>query len=81
MGGRITRKYLSDGDRPAVDLDIWGQNQRGEITCPGHATILLPSREHGAVRLPSPPGDATTCQETLDALVERFARMEEDGSR
>ena len=34
------------------------ENQRGEVTTPGHATILLPSREHGAVRLPDPPGGA-----------------------
>lgn len=80
MGGRITRKYLADGDRPAVDLDVWGRNQRGEITCPGHATILLPSREHGGVRLPDPPGGATTCAAALDALVERFARLEHGGS-
>ena len=39
----------------------------------GHATILLPSREHGPVRLPDPPGGATSCQEALDALAERFA--------
>ena len=73
MGGRVVDKYLADGDRPAVDLEIWGENQRGVITCPGHATILLPSREHGPVRLPDPPGGATTCQGTLDALVDRFA--------
>ena len=36
-----------------------GENQRGEVTTPGHATILLPSREHGPVRLPDPPGGAT----------------------
>jgi acyl dehydratase len=77
MRGRITQKYLADGERPAVDLDIWGENQRGETTTPGHATILLPSREHGAVRLPDPPGDATTCADVLAALVERFAAMEE----
>ena len=79
MGGRVTRKYLADGDRAAIDLDIWGQNQRGENTSPGHATILLPSRTHGAVRLPSPPGGATTCQEALVALAERFARTETQG--
>jgi hypothetical protein len=77
MHGRVSRKYLADGDRPAVDLDIWGENQRGETTTPGHATILLPSREQGDVRLPDPPGGATTCQEALDALAERFAREEE----
>jgi hypothetical protein len=73
MRGRVTRKYLAEGDRPAVDLDIWGENQRGETTTPGHATILLASRTHGDVRLPEPPGGATTCQEALDALADRFA--------
>jgi acyl dehydratase len=73
MRGRVTRKYLADGDRPAVDLDVWGENQRGEQTTPGHATILLPSHDHGEVRLPEPPGAATTCQEALDALVVRFS--------
>ena len=76
MHGRVTRKHLVDGDRPAVDLDVWGENQRGETTTPGHATILLPSREHGAVRLPDPPGGASTCQEALDALAARFAAEE-----
>ena len=45
-------------------------------TAPGHATILLPSREHGPVRLPEPPGNATTCQAALDALATRFATEE-----
>ena len=76
MRGRVTRTYLAEGDRPAVALDIWGENQRGETTTPGHATILLPSREHGEVRLPVPPGSATNCQEALDALAERFAAEE-----
>jgi acyl dehydratase len=72
MRGRITRKHVSEAG-PAVDLDVWGENQRGEVTTPGHATILLPSREHGPVQLPSPPGGASTCQEALDALAARFA--------
>jgi len=79
MRGRVTRRYESEAG-PAVDLDVWGENQRGETTTPGHATILLPSREHGAVRLPDPPGGATTCQEALDALVQRFALMERQGA-
>jgi acyl dehydratase len=77
MRGRVTRKYLADGDRPAVDLDLWGENQRGDTTTPGHASILLPSREHGPVRLPDPPGGAHTCAEVLEALVTRFAAQEE----
>jgi acyl dehydratase len=71
--GRVIKKYLADGDRPAVDLEIWGQNQRSERTTPGHATILLPSREFGEVKLPEPPGNAGNCQELLDALASRFA--------
>jgi acyl dehydratase len=73
--GRVMRKTLLDG-RPAVEVDLSGENQRGEITTPGHATILLPSREHGPVRLPEPPDGATTCQETLGALVARYADEE-----
>jgi acyl dehydratase len=75
MRGRIVRKALLDG-RPAVELYLSGENQRGEVTTPGHATILLSSREHGPVRLPEPPGGAITCQQALDALVERFAAEE-----
>jgi hypothetical protein len=77
LGGRITRKYLldgSDGQRPAVDLELWARNQRGEVTAPAAATILLPSREHGPVRLPRPVGDATDLAGALDASIDRFSR-------
>jgi len=30
-------------------------NQRGEITSPGTATVVLPSKTAGAVVLPTPP--------------------------
>jgi acyl dehydratase len=73
MRGRVVRKYLANGDRPAVDLDVWGENQRGEVTTPGHASILLPSREHGPAELPEPPGDAMDLQGALDAIVENFS--------
>ena len=74
MRGKVTRTYLADDDRPAVDLDIWGENQRGELTTPGHATVLLPSRDHGPVRLPDPPGGAADLQSALDAVADRFTR-------
>ena len=73
VSGTITRKYLADGDRPAVDLDIGCVNQRGEQTTPGHATVLLPSREHGPVRLPDPPGNATNLPDALQAVIDDFA--------
>jgi len=74
LRGRVVRKYLAEGDRPAVDLDLRGENQRGDVTTPGHATVLLPSREHGDVRLPDPPGGATDLQSALIAISEQFAR-------
>ena len=73
MTGAVTRKFMADGERPAVEVALVGTNQRGEITTPGTATILLPSREHGSVRLPEPPGNAQTCQQTLEALCARFS--------
>ena len=76
MKGRVVRRYRDELAGPAVDLEIWGENQRGDVTTPGHATVLLPSREHGPVRLPTPPGGGRTTQTTLDALVTRFAEME-----
>jgi hypothetical protein len=77
LRGTVVRKYLAPGDRPAVDLGLAAENQRGELTTPGHATILLPSREHGPVRLPDPPGSATDLQSALDAIAQGFG----DGSR
>src|SRR5436189_1807427 len=33
--GTIVRKYLADGGRPAVDLELAATNQRGTVTSPG----------------------------------------------
>ena len=72
--GELVRRYLADGDRPAVDLELRTRSQRGEITSPATATLLLPSREHGPVRLPDPPGDAATLEGALEAAVGQFGR-------
>ena len=74
LKGRVTRKYLAEGDRPAVDVDVRAENQRGDVTTPGTATILLPSRDGGRVRLPEPPGGAADLQQALDAVAARFER-------
>jgi acyl dehydratase len=42
--GRITRKYVDHGDH-LVDLEVWVENQKGENTCPGVATVRLPTRQ------------------------------------
>jgi hypothetical protein len=73
MRGTVTRKYVADAGGRAVDLEVWGENQRGDVTCPGHATVLLPSREHGFAAPPPPPGGATDLQSALDAIATRFA--------
>ena len=51
--GKVVRKYM-DGGKCCVDIECWGENQRGEMTIPGTATIILPSREHGSVTYPLP---------------------------
>jgi acyl dehydratase len=71
LRGTVTRKYLAEG-RPAVDVDLGAVNQRGENTTPGHATILLPSRDRGPVRLPDPPASSNDLQEALDAIAARY---------
>jgi hypothetical protein len=72
LSGTVVRHYLAEGERPAVDLELRCRNQRGEATTPGSATILLPSRQHGPVRLPDPPGRAQDLQGVLDALAQRY---------
>ena len=54
--GEVTGKRIEDG-RCLVDIEMRGTNQRGAVTCPGTATVALPSRDHGRVELPEPPAD------------------------
>jgi hypothetical protein len=42
--GTVTRKYEKDGFA-LVDIEIKGENQRKEVTTPGLATVMLPSRD------------------------------------
>jgi hypothetical protein len=75
LHGVVTRAFLAEGSRPAVEIELEATNQRGENTTPGHATILLPSREHGPVRLPPVPGEASDLESTLDAIAQRFTHQ------
>jgi hypothetical protein len=72
LSGTVTDHYVVDG-APAVDVELKAVNQRGELTTPGRASILLPSRQFGPVRLPDPPGAARDLQEALDAISDRYA--------
>ncbi len=65
--GEVVGKRVEDGLH-LVDVEMRGTNQREVVTCPGTATVALPSREHGAVVLPEPPADLQ------QQAVELFAR-------
>ncbi len=56
--GEITGKRVTPEGHHAVELDIRCENQRGTVTAPGTAVVILPSRAHGPVKLPSPPPEA-----------------------
>jgi acyl dehydratase len=71
--GTVDRKYFAPGNRPAVDVTLVARNQRGEVTTPGHATMLLPSHALGPVVLPDPPGKARDLADALEAVVADFA--------
>ena len=51
--GTVVDKVRVDG-RNEVHVDVWCENQRGEVTTPGTAVLLLPDRDQ-AVVLPEPP--------------------------
>lgn len=41
--GKVTKKYV-EGDEHCVDCIIGVENEKGEVTTPGKATVVLPSR-------------------------------------
>ena len=47
--GKVVKKYVKD-KVALVDIEIAAENQRGEVTTPGFATVALPSRD---VKLPA----------------------------
>ena len=50
IGGTVVKKYVKD--RCAlVDIEMKGVNQRGELSSPGFATVMLPSKDV-STRLP-----------------------------
>jgi hypothetical protein len=50
--GKIVKKYIDDG-KYCVDIDHWGENQRGGRVTLGKATIILPSKVGGQVKYPA----------------------------
>lgn len=54
--GRVTGKRR-DGDLDLIEIEMSCTNQRGAQTTLGSASVLLPSRQFGPVRLPDAPRD------------------------
>lgn len=69
--GEVVDKRVEDG-RCVVDVELRGTNQRDVVTCHGHATVALPSRENGAFELPAPPADL---QAQADAFMARHREL------
>lgn len=50
--GRVVDKGVTDNEC-WVDVEMYAENQRNEVTAPGSGRVLLPSRQHGPVKLPT----------------------------
>ena len=50
--GKIVKKYIDDG-KYCVDIEHWGENQRGNKVTVGKATVILPSKVAGQVKYPA----------------------------
>ena len=53
--GKVTKKRV-DGNDHVVECDIWLENDKGEKTTPGSATVILPSRRRVSPALSNNPG-------------------------
>jgi acyl dehydratase len=74
--GEVVDKRVENG-RCLVDIEMRGTNQREVVTCPGTATVALPSREQGAVVLPEAPADLT--QQAASLLARHGEIVAEQG--
>ena len=50
--GQVIEKRIVDGEYQVI-CDFWAENQLGEVTAPGQAVVLLPSRAGGHPQLPA----------------------------
>ena len=55
LSAEIVDARVDENLGPLIDLQVRGMNQRGQENITASATILVPSRKHGPVRLPAPP--------------------------
>jgi acyl dehydratase len=72
--GEVVDKRIEEG-RCLVDIEMRGANQRDVVTCPGRATVALPSRERGPVVLPDAPEDL---RRQAARRMERHGQLEQE---
>ncbi len=41
--GRVTKKYIQNGSN-CVECEVWVENKEGQVTTPGSALVILPTR-------------------------------------
>jgi hypothetical protein len=41
--GKVTKKFM-EGNQHFIDCNIWVENGKGEVTTPGKATVILPTK-------------------------------------
>ena len=75
LRGRVVRKLLADGDRPAVELELEAVNQRGEATTPGPRDdpAAEPRARRGAASRSARRRDAI-CRARSSAISAEFSR-------
>ncbi|MFJ3212638.1 FAS1-like dehydratase domain-containing protein [Streptomyces flaveolus] len=77
LTGEVVGKRERDGNF-LVDVELRGTNQRDEATCPATATIALPSKSGGDIRLPQVPSDiARRARQMMDRHHELLAQEAE----
>lgn len=74
LTGEVVDKRVEDG-LCLVDIVLRATNQRGDVTAPGEATVLLPSREHGPVVLPEPSNELKA---KAAQMMERHREIEKE---
>lgn len=76
--GEVTGKREEAG-RFAIDVALRSTSQRDQVTVEGTATVLLPSRDYGAVVLPTPPEDVQ--RTAIEMMRRRGELLRERGER
>ena len=55
LTGEVTEARVDEALGPLIEMTVRGTNQRGDDNVHATATVLLPSRKHGPVKLPTAP--------------------------